>query len=214
MVGLTVRRQRAGMSKVRLVVTAVVVEKRSQDGVARAYGFSEGRVSKLMDRHRAEGEKASEPRSRRPRTSPEESNPQMVAAVVSSPDVHVVLVALMEILSMKRPEAFTGPLRRYAHNASLQRGFVQCSFESKRTGSAQCRECPCVRSIVLASPPRTHDSADRCWQVGPGHIGFCDGRINGEPREEDGGFRKLNGSLLMAFETLRCLLVNGEGEQR
>jgi transposase len=58
------------VSKARLVVTAVVVEGRSQAEVARAYGVSRGWVSKLVARYRAEGEAAFEPRSRRPRTSP------------------------------------------------------------------------------------------------------------------------------------------------
>jgi transposase InsO family protein len=58
------------MSKARLVITAVIVEGRTQAEVARAYGVSKGWVSKLIARYRAEGEAAFETRSRRPRTSP------------------------------------------------------------------------------------------------------------------------------------------------
>ena len=58
------------MPKARLVITAVVTEGRSQGEVARAYGVSQGWVSRLVGRYRAEGEAAFEPRSRRPRTSP------------------------------------------------------------------------------------------------------------------------------------------------
>ena len=58
------------MPKARLVITAVVTEGRSQGEVARAYGVSQGWVSRLAGRYRAEGEAAFEPRSRRPRTSP------------------------------------------------------------------------------------------------------------------------------------------------
>jgi transposase InsO family protein len=58
------------MSKARLVITAVVTEGRSQGEAARAYGVSQGWVSRLVARYRAEGEAAFEPRSRRPRTSP------------------------------------------------------------------------------------------------------------------------------------------------
>ena len=58
------------MSKARLVITAVVTEGRSQGEVARAYGVSQGWVSRLVARYRVEGEAAFEPRSRRPRTSP------------------------------------------------------------------------------------------------------------------------------------------------
>lgn len=58
------------MSKARLVITAVVTEGRSQGEVARDYGVSQGWVSRLVARYRAEGEAAFEPRSRRPKTSP------------------------------------------------------------------------------------------------------------------------------------------------
>jgi transposase InsO family protein len=58
------------MSKARLVITAVITEGRSQGEVARAYGVSQGWVSRLVARYRAEGEAAFEPRSRRPKSSP------------------------------------------------------------------------------------------------------------------------------------------------
>ena len=58
------------MSKARLVITAVVVEGRSQSEVAREYGVSQPWISRLVQRYRAEGPGAFEPRSRRPHTSP------------------------------------------------------------------------------------------------------------------------------------------------
>jgi transposase InsO family protein len=58
------------VSKARLVITAVVVEGRSQSEVAREYGVSQGWISRLINRYRLEGEAAFEPRSRRPHTSP------------------------------------------------------------------------------------------------------------------------------------------------
>ena len=58
------------MSKAKLVITAVVVEGRTQAETAATYGVSKGWVSKLIARYNAEGEAAFEPRSRRPRTSP------------------------------------------------------------------------------------------------------------------------------------------------
>jgi transposase InsO family protein len=70
------------MSKARLVITAVVVEGRSQGEVARAYGVSQGWVSKLVARYRAEGEAAFEPRSRRPKTSPA-AIPDRVAELIT-----------------------------------------------------------------------------------------------------------------------------------
>jgi transposase InsO family protein len=58
------------VSKARLVITAVVVEGRSQAQVARDYGVSQSWISRLVARYRAEGEAAFQPRSRRPRSSP------------------------------------------------------------------------------------------------------------------------------------------------
>lgn len=58
------------MSKARLVITAVLVEGRSQSQVARDYGVSQSWISRLIARYTAEGEAAFQPRSRRPRSSP------------------------------------------------------------------------------------------------------------------------------------------------
>ncbi len=58
------------MSKARLVITAVTVEKRPVGEVARTYGVARSWIYALLARYRAEGEAAFEPRSRRPQTSP------------------------------------------------------------------------------------------------------------------------------------------------
>ena len=70
------------MSKARLVITAVVLEGRSQAEVARTYGVSPGWVSKLVARYRSEGEAAFEPRSRRPKTSPKAVKASVVDQIV------------------------------------------------------------------------------------------------------------------------------------
>jgi transposase InsO family protein len=58
------------MSKARLVITAVTVEKRPVSEVARSYGVARSWIYALLARYQAEGEAAFEPRSRRPKTSP------------------------------------------------------------------------------------------------------------------------------------------------
>lgn len=65
------------------MITAVVVEGRSQSEVARAYGVSKGWVWKLVARYKVEGEAAFAPRSRRPRTSPNRLSDELIAAIVS-----------------------------------------------------------------------------------------------------------------------------------
>ena len=58
------------MSKARLVITAVLIEGRSQSQVARDYGVSQSWISRLIARYTLDGDAAFEPRSRRPHTSP------------------------------------------------------------------------------------------------------------------------------------------------
>ena len=58
------------MSKARLVITAVTVERRPVSEVAATYGVARSWVYALLARYRAEGEAAFQPRSRRPKTSP------------------------------------------------------------------------------------------------------------------------------------------------
>jgi transposase InsO family protein len=70
------------MSKARLVITAVVHEKRGQAEVARAYGVSQGWVSKLVARYRAVGDAAFQPRSRRPKRFPSALAASTVEAIL------------------------------------------------------------------------------------------------------------------------------------
>jgi transposase InsO family protein len=58
------------MSKARLVITAVTLEKRPVSEVAKSCGVARSWVCTLLARYQAEGEAAFEPRSRRPKTSP------------------------------------------------------------------------------------------------------------------------------------------------
>ena len=70
------------MSKARLIITAVVVEGRSQAEVSRAYNVSQSWVSRLVARYRDEGEAAFEPRSRRPVSRPRATLPATVELVL------------------------------------------------------------------------------------------------------------------------------------
>jgi transposase InsO family protein len=69
------------MSKRRLVITAVLAGQ-SQSEVARAYGVSQGWISRLMARYHLEGETAFEPLSRAPASSPGSTPPQTVDLVL------------------------------------------------------------------------------------------------------------------------------------
>ena len=69
------------MSRARLVITAVVLEGRSQAEVARSYGLSRSWVSRLVKRYAEEGEAAFEPRSKRPKTLINALEPEVIALI-------------------------------------------------------------------------------------------------------------------------------------
>jgi transposase InsO family protein len=70
------------MGMPQLVVTAVLVEGRSKSEVARDYGVSRRWVVTLVQRFLAEGEAGLAPRSRRPRTSPTRTPPELENEIV------------------------------------------------------------------------------------------------------------------------------------
>jgi transposase InsO family protein len=71
------------MSKARLVITAVTIEKRPVSEVARSYGVARSWIYALLARYQAEGEAAFEPRSRRPKTSPSAVSPGTVELITA-----------------------------------------------------------------------------------------------------------------------------------
>jgi transposase InsO family protein len=71
------------MSKARLVITAVTVEKRPVSEVARSYGVARSWICTLLARYQAEGDAAFEPRSRRPKTSPNAISEEVIELIVA-----------------------------------------------------------------------------------------------------------------------------------
>ena len=74
------------MSKSRLVITAVVFEKRSVAEVVDAYEVSRSWVYELVARYRTEGDVAFEPRSKRPLSSPNKIGNEVAELIVSTRD--------------------------------------------------------------------------------------------------------------------------------
>jgi hypothetical protein len=70
------------MSKARLVITAITVENRSVADVSATYNVSRSWGYELLARYRGEGEAACQPRSRRPRTSPNQLSAAVVELIV------------------------------------------------------------------------------------------------------------------------------------
>ena len=74
------------MSKARLVITALFVDHQTPAEVAARYGVHRAWVYKLKARYEAEGEAALEPRSRRPKTSPNALDPAVVSLIIELRD--------------------------------------------------------------------------------------------------------------------------------
>jgi transposase InsO family protein len=70
------------MSRARLVITAVTVEKRPISEVARSYGVARSWIYTLLARYRDEGDAAFEPWCRRPKTSPNAAGDQIADLIV------------------------------------------------------------------------------------------------------------------------------------
>jgi transposase InsO family protein len=70
------------MSLTRLLITAVVIEKRPVREVAGAYGVSKSWLYELLARYRREGETVFQPRSRRPRSTPNATAAQVLDLIV------------------------------------------------------------------------------------------------------------------------------------
>ena len=151
------------MSKARLVITAVVTEGRSQGEVARAYGVSQGWVSRLVGRYRAEGEAAFEPRSRRPRASP----------TAISADTADLIITLRKDLAGQGldagPQTIAWHLRHHHHirvaSATISRYLARAGLvtpdPAKRPKSSYLR--------FAAELP------NECWQADFTHYPLADG---------------------------------------
>jgi transposase InsO family protein len=155
------------VSKARLVITAVLLEGRSQHEVARAYGVSQSWISRLIARYRQEGELAFQPRSRRPLRSPRAIPPETVELILH----------LRQELTDRGLDA--GPetiVWHLAHHHHLRVSPATVSRYLTRHG------------LVLPTPAKrpktsyTHFQADlpnECWQADFTHFGLT--RPNGKP---------------------------------
>jgi len=151
------------MSKARLVITAVITEGRAQGEVARAYGVSQGWVSRLVARYRAEGEAAFEPRSRRPKSSP--------AAI--SADTAELIVALRKELAGQGLDAGPAAIAWHLeHHHQVRVSPATISRYLTRAGlvtpdPAKRPRSSCIRFAA--------ELPNQCWQSGFTHYPLADG---------------------------------------
>jgi transposase InsO family protein len=132
------------------VITAVVVEGRSQAEVARAYGVSQPWISRLVARYRADGEAAFEPRSRRPSSSPN-ATPQPVLERV---------LALRAELSDKGLDAGPHTLAWHLANDPPEPATGQVTISAATVSRILTRH-----GVVVPDPSKRPKSADRRFQA-------------------------------------------------
>jgi transposase InsO family protein len=151
------------MSKARLVITAVTIQKRPVSEVARTYGVARSWIYTLLARYQAEGEAASEPRSRRPRTSP--------SAV--STDTAELIVRLRKDLAGQGLDA--GPHTIAWHLREHHQVTVSPATISRRLARA---------GLVIPAPAKRPKSSyvrfaaeqpNECWQSDFTHYPLADG---------------------------------------
>jgi transposase InsO family protein len=151
------------MSKARLVITAVTVEKRPVSEVARSYGVARSWIYALLARHRAEGEAAFEPRSRRPRTSP--------AAI---PDSAAELIAVLRKELAGRgldagPDTIAWHL---AHHHQIRVSAATISRYLARAGLVTPQPAKRPKSSYLRFEA---EQPNECWQSDFTHYPLADG---------------------------------------
>jgi transposase InsO family protein len=155
------------VSKARLVITAVIVEGRSQHEVARAYSLSQSRVSRLVARFRREGEAAFEPRSRRPKRSP-----------TAIPQTTVELVCkLRRDLTTQGLDAGPDTIAWYlAHHHGISVSRASVSRYLTRAGLVDPSPAKRPRSSYTRFQA---DLPNECWQADFTHYGLT--RHDGRP---------------------------------
>uniref|UniRef100_UPI0019D34CF0 IS481 family transposase n=1 Tax=Ilumatobacter nonamiensis TaxID=467093 RepID=UPI0019D34CF0 len=147
----------------RLVITAVVFEKRPVREVARDYGVSRSWVYELVARYRSDGETAFEPRSRRPRTSPTKTPDEVID----------LIVATRRRLAGEGLDAGMGTIRwhlAHHHRVTVSESTIH------RTLVAGGLVTPAPRKRPRNSYVRFQaEQPNECWQADMTHVRLADG---------------------------------------
>jgi transposase InsO family protein len=151
------------MSKARVIITAVVVEKRSKAEVARAYGVSRQWVSELVKRYLEEGDTAFESRSKAPLSKPGKTGQAVSDRIVAlrgelaSQGLDAGPVTIREHLIR---QGFSPPAVSTIHRILVAAGVVQPQ-PHKRPKSSWIRF--------------EADQPNECWQSDFTHYRLADG---------------------------------------
>ena len=150
------------MSTRRLVITAVLAGQ-SQSEVARAYGVSQGWISRLMARYGTEGDAAFEPRSRAPKSSPGATPAETVELVLR-------LRKQLEEAGLDAGADTIGWHLAHHHTTTLSRATINRILVRAGTVTPEPAKRP--KSSYLRFQA---DQPNECWQSDFTHYPLVDG---------------------------------------
>ena len=151
------------MSKARLVITAVTVEKRPVSEVARSYGVARSWIYTLLAHYRAEGEAAFESRSRRPLTSP---------AAIGAEAVELIVALRKELAGQgldAGPDTIAWHLERH-HQVRVPAATVARYLAARGLVVPEPRKRPWSSYIRFAA-----EQPNECWQADFTHYPLAHG---------------------------------------
>ena len=151
------------MSKARLVITAVLEQRRPVAEVAASYGVSRSWVYELLARYRAEGEAAFEPRSRRPYTTSNAVTDEVVAAVLAERD------RLVASGHDAGPETISWHLERAGIHPPSRATIARILTRHGRVVPAPKKKPKAAYRRFAAEQP------NECWQSDFTHVTLADG---------------------------------------
>jgi transposase InsO family protein len=151
------------MSKARLVLTALFVDRQTPAEVARRYGVHRSWVYRLKARYRAEGEAAFAPRSRRPATSP---------TAIPDSTVELIMRLRKELAEQgldAGPDTICWHLRRH-HGVAVSPATVARHLARRGLVVPEPAKRPRSSYIRFAA-----DLPNECWQSDVTHYRLADG---------------------------------------
>jgi transposase InsO family protein len=151
------------MSKARLVITAVIVEGRTVSEAARSYGVSRSWAYELVARYRTEGDRALDPRSRRPKHSPRKLSDDTV-----------------ELILTQRQELLAQGLDAGAHTIAWHLEHHHALKVSPATIWRRLRDAGLIEDQPKKRPKSSYirfqaDQPNETWQSDMTHWHFADG---------------------------------------
>lgn len=151
------------MSRAHLIVTAITIHGLTQAQAARTYNLSPSRVSRIMTRLKQDGEAGLQPRSRRPKTSPNAAAPATIQLIVN-------LRANLQKRGLDCGPATIAWHLQHHHTVTVSRATIARILNREGLVTPQPKKRPKSSYIRFQA-----DLPNECWQADFTHITLADG---------------------------------------